>query len=299
MRGVVSTAPLAAPAAQESSVGLAQWSACLKLAFARRNECTQLVQREHLGPLRLLKPLYPEGDANCHAVIVHPPGGIVAGDELTTEVRVDSAAHGVVTTPGAQKWYRSASTGARACTTLTLDAASSLEWLPQESIIFNGANAQQDLTIRLTSESKLFAWEMVCFGRSAREERFEQGRFRQTIAIERDGAPLWQEHTRLEGGDALLHSPIGWGGHTVTATAWIARNAASGGSNDEGLLTAIREAIATASLAAASNPAPGFFVVKAIGDDAESVRELLISIWSRIRFEVFGLLPHRPRIWST
>jgi urease accessory protein len=299
MSGVVSTATLTAPAAQESSVALTAWSARLKLAFARRDGRTELVQREHLGPLRLLKPLYPEGDANCHAVIVHPPGGMVAGDELTTEVRVDGEAHGLVTTPGAQKWYRSANKGARARTTLTLDAASALEWLPQESIVFDGTVARQDLTIRLTSESKLFAWEMVCFGRSAREERFRQGCFRQTIAIERDGAPLWQEHTRLDGGDALLHSPIGWGGHTVTATAWFARSAATARSNDEGLLAAIRETISTESLAAASNPAPGFFVVKAMGDDAESVRELLISVWSRIRFDVFGLPPQRPRIWST
>jgi urease accessory protein len=283
----------------------ALWPASLTLRFAKVGDATQLVERSHVGPLRLLKPLFPEGDANCHAVIVHPPGGIVAGDELKIALHVGSHAHGLATTPGAQKWYRSASAntnaraGASACTTLTLEACAMLEWMPQESIVFDGAIAQQDLTIRLTSESKLFAWEIVCFGRSAREERFTRGRFRQKIAVERDGAPLWQEHTLLKGGDPLLVSPMGWGGHTVTATAWIARNQNADAASDESLLAKIRKAMDDAPLAAASNPAPGFFVIKAIGDEAESVRELLISIWSRIRFDVFGLQPQRPRIWST
>jgi urease accessory protein len=276
------------------------WRAAIDLRFARVNDRTQLVERSHSGPLRLLKPLYPEGDANCHAVIVHPPGGIVAGDELATHVAVESGAHGVVTTPGAQKWYRSASSGARAATALGVADDATLEWLPQESIVFNGAIARQDLTIRLHARSRLFAWEIVCFGRATRRERFEKGRFRQRIVIERNGAALWQEHTALEGDHALFNSPIGFGGHTVTATAWIAIGSDHVDEpRDQKFTEAARGALETYELAGASNPAPGFFVVKALGSDAESVRELLIRVWSRIRFEAFGVHAERPRIWST
>jgi urease accessory protein len=277
-----------------------RWRAELHLRFARTNERTQLVERRHSGPLRLLKPLYPEGDANCHAVIVHPPGGIVAGDELLIAAHVEPNSHGVVTTPGAQKWYRSSAEGARSTTTLTIDNEATLEWLPQESMVFDGARAQQDLNIRLHARSRLFAWEIVCFGRTMRGEKFTRGQFRQRIAIVRDSVLLWQERTVIVGGDALLDSPIGFGGHTVSATAWIATGCDHvNEARDQAITDAIRAELSAHTLAAASNPAPGFFVVKTLGDDAESVRELLIRVWSQIRFEASGLRAHRPRIWST
>jgi urease accessory protein len=277
------------------------WRAELNLRFEKVGSATRLTERSHHGPLRLLKPLYPEGDQNCHAVIVHPPGGIVAGDSLTTSVTVDEGACAVATTPGAQKWYRSTALGASAKTTLRIKEGAALEWMPQEAIIFDGAVAQQDLHIHLADSSKLFAWEMLCLGRSARNERFLNGRFSQQIRVFRNNALLWQEQTRLSGGDPLLNSPLGWGGNSVSATAWIAagHDDPAHMSSDSQLLAAIQEGLADSTHAAASNVAPGFFLLKVAGEDAESVRELLIGAWSRIRFNVFGLAPQRPRIWST
>jgi urease accessory protein len=284
----------------DETLDASAWRAELTLRFARVGARTMLVERSHVGPLRLLKPLYPEGDANCHAVIVHPPGGIVAGDELAIAVHVEANAHGVIVTPGAQKWYRSAARGARSTTTIAIENDATLEWLPQESMVFDGAMAQQNLTIRLAPLSRLFAWEIVCLGRATRCEQFTSGRFRQRIEIERDSVPLWQEHTRIDGGDALLASPIGWGGHSVMATAWIACGVPDDDSqSDASMLDLIRAALALHANAGASNPAQGFFVVKAIGNDTESVRDLLIDVWSRIRFKAFGLHAQRPRIWNT
>jgi urease accessory protein len=278
-----------------------RWRAELNLRFEKAGEATRITERSHHGPLRLLKPLFPEGDQNCHAVIVHPPGGIVGGDSLTTTLIVDEGAHAVATTPGAQKWYRSTAVGASATTTLRLHNNAALEWIPQEAIVFDGAIAQQDLHIHLADSSKLFAWEMLCLGRSARNERFLNGRFSQQIRIFRNDGLLWQERTRLSGDDLLLTSPLGWGGNSVSATAWIATGQDDHAqmSADTEMLASIREALADSAHAAASNVAPGFFLVKVAGEDAESVRELLIGVWSRIRFDVFGLEPQRPRIWST
>ncbi len=278
-----------------------RWHAALALRFEATQGATRITERAHSGPLRLLKPLYPEGDSNCHAVIVHPPGGIVAGDALVANVRVASAAHAVVTTPGAQKWYRSTSSGASADTRLWVESDAALEWLPQEAIVFDGAVATQNIVIDLGAKAKFFGWEMVCFGRRARDERFRQGSFAQDIRVIRDDALLWQETARWIGADPLFDSALGWGGQTVSATAWLAagHSDAARGASDQALLSAIREALGAEIRSGASNPAPGFFVVKAIGADAESVRELLICVWSRIRLDVFGLEPQRPRIWST
>jgi len=131
---------LAEPVAQS-------WKARLRLGFERRDGRTVLAAREHDGPLVVQKALYPEGDAVCHAIVVHPPAGIAGGDELELNARSTEGAHALLTTPGAGKWYRSA--GPWASQTLRFEVAGALEWLPQESIVFDGALAQLETEVRL------------------------------------------------------------------------------------------------------------------------------------------------------
>src|SRR3989344_500526 len=116
---------LAEPVAQS-------WKARLALGFESRDGRTVLAERRHDGPLVVQKALYPEGDAVCHAIVVHPPAGIAGGDELELKVRSARGAHALLTTPGAGKWYRSA--GPRAEQKLRFDVSGALEWLPQETI---------------------------------------------------------------------------------------------------------------------------------------------------------------------
>lgn len=278
----------------------AGWSARLNLRFEPRDvggtTRTVMAERDHFGPLRILKPLYPEGDSVCHAVIVHPPGGIVAGDSLVVDVQVDGGAHALATTPGAQKWYRSTGTTASAITRLRVADDASLEWMPQETMVFDGARAQQTLEIALAPRACFFGWEMLCLGRTARGERYTMGEFRQRIRLVRSasGAPLWRESMCLLGDDPLMKSPLGFRDLPVVATAWIAQPE---GAPD--VLAAVRAIIGDAPLAAASSPEPGLVMVKAMGDAPEPVRNLLISVWKSIRLQVFSRPPILPRIWST
>ena len=82
------------------------WHARLSLGFANDRGTTRLIERSHVGPLRVQKPLYPEQPSVCHAIVVHPPGGVVGGDQLAIRCAVGDSAHALVTTPGAAKWYR-------------------------------------------------------------------------------------------------------------------------------------------------------------------------------------------------
>lgn len=281
------------------------WPAQLNLRFEPRevngSQRTVMTERKHFGPLRILKPLYPEGDAICHAVIVHPPGGIVAGDSLAVDLRVDGGAHALATTPGAQKWYRSTGAEASAVMRLHVTDDAKLEWMPQETMVFNGARAAQTLEISLAPNARFFGWEMLCLGRTTRGERFATGEFRQRIRLVRagSGAPLWRESIHLLGDDPLMNSPLGFRGLPVTATTWIALPDDESGEATTDVLASVRAALGDAPLAAASSPESGLVVIKAMGDAPEAVRNLLINVWKKIRLQVFAREAIVPRIWST
>lgn len=281
----------------------AGWSARLNLGFERRDSDavarTVMAERSHFGPLRMLKPLYPEGEDICHGVIVHPPGGIVAGDSLSVDVQVSSGAKALITTPGAQKWYRSAGKLASAMTRLSVAEDAALEWLPQETMVFDGARARQTLEVSLAVNARFFGWEMLCLGRTTRGERFNVGQFRQRIELVRSetNAPLWRESMMLNGDDALLASPLGMRGYPVLGTAWMIYPPSA--HDSAALLDDVREALGEQALAAASLPEAGLIVVKLLGDAPETVRNLLIAVWRKMRLQIIGRTAVVPRIWST
>ena len=145
------------------------WHAALALrvsANAGRSVCTH----RHHGPLRLLKPLYPEGPTICHAVLIHPPGGMAGGDALEVAVDVEPGAHALVTTPGAAKWYKA--NGRRASQQIRLAVHGMLEWLPQEAIVFDAADVRSAIDIELGPDAAMIGWDIVALGRHAAGERF-------------------------------------------------------------------------------------------------------------------------------
>src|ERR1043165_8005430 len=141
----------ASPASSPTTAAPAQrrWLARLGADYRlERGRC--VVSHEHDGPLRLLKSLYPEGDAICHSVLVHPPSGLVGGDTLDIAVTVGEGAHALVTTPGATRFYRSPD-GAPATQRVraTLGEGARLEWLPLEAIAYPGCEAVNEARFTL------------------------------------------------------------------------------------------------------------------------------------------------------
>src|SRR5438105_4611120 len=176
---------MAASAHAAADAASARWHARLALAFAHERGRTVLASRAHAGPLRVQKPFYPEGDAVCQVVVVHPPGGIAGGDDLALTLDLAPRAHAQITLPAATKWYRSAGDTAVQRIEATLAPDSVLEWLPQGAIVFDGARADSTLRFTLTSGARVIAWELVCLGRHAARERFATGRWRQRFEIVR------------------------------------------------------------------------------------------------------------------
>jgi urease accessory protein len=247
----------------------ASWRAQLGLVFEKNGARTVLAKRVSDGPLVVQKPLYPDGPELCHAIVVHPPGGIAGGDELAVRVRAESGARALLTTPGAGKWYRSA--GAWARQTLSFEVEVSLEWLPRETIVFDGALADLQSRIDLKKGARYIGWEVVCLG------RFTRGRMRIETRVTQGGGMLFVEKGEIEGGGRLMRSPAGLGGRTVFGTF---------------LATHSGERILAEDLAVTQ--LPGLLVARYLGDSGEEALHAFTRLWKQLRPSAV-----EPRIWST
>ncbi|OYX31228.1 MAG: hypothetical protein B7Z03_04500 [Hydrogenophilales bacterium 32-62-9] len=174
------------------------WQARLALDFQRRDAATILARREHFGPLRVQKALYPEGEGVCHVIVLHPPSGIAGGDDLHIGVKVDAGAHALLTTPGAGKWYRSAGPWAKQRLDFAVGADATLEWLPQENIVFDAARADMQSRIELDAAARFIGMDVLCLGRRASGETFAHGALQLDTRVQRGGQPIWLERGRLD-----------------------------------------------------------------------------------------------------
>lgn len=271
------------------------WQARLELDFERREEATRLVRRTHHGPLRVQKPLYPEGAGTCHAIVLHPPAGIAGGDRLELDIVLGPGAHALLTTPGAGKWYRSAGPFAEQRVTLRVGAGATAEWLPQEAIVFDGAEASMATSVELAAGARYLGAETLCFGRRASGERFARGNLWLASEIRLDGRPLWRERGHIEGGSPLLDSPIGMAGFSLCSTVL-----AAGVDLPPDALAACRAVpLAERGAQAGVSAMPQLFVGRYLGHSAEAARDWFVMLWQHLRPIIAGRGAAVPRIWNT
>ncbi|MBM4261544.1 MAG: urease accessory protein [Deltaproteobacteria bacterium] len=269
------------------------WQAQLALEFAKRGRRTVLARRAHDGPLVVQKPLYPEGDAVCHTIIVHPPGGIAGGDRLDLGATVQPGSSVLLTTPGATKWYRSAGPTATQNIQFTLGPDTTLEWLPQETIVFDAALAEQKTEVRLGAESCYIGWEILCLGRSGAGERFTNGKWLARTLIDRGGKPLLLERACLEGGGAGLRSPALLADQPVVGTLIAAAPQLS-----VALLGLCRQAAPVGGDGAVTL-LPGVLVARYLGDSSEAAKKYFFELWRILRPALLRREGIEPRIWRT
>lgn len=293
--GLAQTAVLTEQSAQSES-----WQAVLKLGFCHEHGRTVLRDRSHFGPLRIQKPLYPEGDGCCHVLIVHPPGGIAGGDQLSMTVRLDNHTHAFVTTPGATKWYGGKPQQSAQSTHITLQPGARLEWLPQENIVFNQALAHSQTRIDVTEDTQLIAWDVTVLGRKAMQETFAQGCFQASFELLKDGQLLWADYGKINGNDALLFSPLGLAGRHVFGTLCAYGLAHLAITERDALLERLREVVLTEGDTAGISYLPqGVLLVRVISHQPEIARHYLSALWQILRPIMMKAAPVMPRIWAT
>lgn len=264
------------------------WRASLRLTLRASHGRTVLAERAHEGPLVVQRPFYPEGPV-CHLYLVHPPGGVAGGDHLSLQLVAQSGAQGVVTTPAATKIYRSFG-GRIARMEQHLEATdSTLEWLPQETIVFRGARARLSTQVSLSGRARFIGWEILCLGRPASGERFDAGELHQDFGISVDGRPLWLDRLRLRGNEATMSEPWGLGGEPVLGTLLACPATPA----------LLQSARATCAEHTACSLVDGVLLVRLRGSSGEAVRQEFERIWRALRPAFTGLAAHAPRIWAT
>ena len=269
------------------------WRAELSLRYERRGERTVLAGRRHAGPMLVQKALYPEGGQVCHGIVLHPPGGIVGGDELALDVAVGPRAHALLTTPGATKWYRSAGDEARQRLRFDVAQGACLEWLPQPTIAFDRVLGTSSCEIALAADACYVGWEILCLGRIASGERLRAGRMATAMRITRGGVPLFVERAAIEGGSRLLDSPLGLDGQPVSGTL-----VAFAGRIDPGLLAACRS-IEPESGRCGVTRLPGLIVARYLGARMETAFAYFVRLREVLRPRLLDREAVSPRIWRT
>ena len=267
------------------------WIAELELRFSKSKSKTFLSTRKHIGPLTIQRPFYPEGDL-CHLYLLHPPGGIVGGDQLSIEVNTDSNSSALLTTPGATKVYRTSDHKHSTINQNFIVAEdSSFEWLPMETIVFPGANSQFSSKLLLSGNARIAAWEVYCLGRPAINESFDFGSLNFSLELWRDGMPILLDKLMID--KTELESVVGLRGFPVFGTFIISKT------NKKVLETVRTMMIETDSCVTGVTQIEDIIIVRSLAKKTYLMQDLFKKIWQTVRPLVFEREASIPRIWAT
>lgn len=267
------------------------WQAQLDLEFTKRDRRTVISHCLHKGPLTIQRPFYPEDDV-CHTYLLHPPGGVVGGDQLTLNVNVKSHAHALITTPAATKFYRSNGDVAWQRQVMHVAGSAILEWLPQETIVFNAAKLNILTQVNLDEGARFAGWEILCLGRPASGETFERGECRQRLEIFREGDPVVMERTNLVGGSEIQKAKWGLADFPVTATMLVT-------DIDKEVLDKVREISTDERIRFSATLIKDILVCRYLGYQGIEARECFTAVWEVLRKIWIDKSPCQPRIWHT
>src|SRR5690554_1238201 len=282
-----------------------RWAASLSLGFEVREgmkgsvgskAVTRLAHRKHHGPLRVQRPFYPEGrNGCCHVYLLHPPGGLVSGDELRIDASVGKGAHVLLTTPAAAKLYKADSHGVAWGQHTRLQVANNgiLEYLPQETLAFDGSKGEQTTTIELETGAKCIGWEILALGRPASNLPFVSGYLEQCFRLLMNGRPLWLERQLMDPAHPRFKGHWGQGGATVQATLWVV-----GLEDEAAALEELRE-ILPANHRWAVTRRRGVVLLRYLGQERNEAWALCQQAWELLRPRLTGQQAMVPRIWLT
>jgi urease accessory protein len=273
------------------------WHAQLKLHYQRQGART-VARHEHSGPLRILQSLYPEGDGICHNVLVHPPSGLVGGDVLDIDVHVDAGTHGLITTPGATRFYRSEGEAAVQQTRLAVAEGARLEWLPMEALCYSGCRAENRLHLDLAPGAEVMGWDVTALGLPHAGQPFVAGSLLQQLEVEGG----WLERGRVAAADhRLMDGPLGLAGQRCLGTLFFACGSELTRARREQALAVAQDAIEGHELrafAGVTAPDARVIALRVLAPVVEPAMALLKAVRNAWRPLLWELAANPPRTWA-
>jgi urease accessory protein len=284
------------------------WLAHLYLQFSDTSVGTQLTRTQRKGPLSVQKAFYPEGRDCAHIYLLHPPAGIVSGDELRISVDIQKDAHLLFTTPGAGRFYRARTnleigdTKQAQITVFQLEANAKCENFPQETIVYEGADGFNTVDIRLTHTSVYLGWDITCLGLPDSDEPFVKGKYCQLNRLFCDDKLIYHDRIALSPANNLLTHPAGLASNSVFATflAYAPQRLSEPAQRAE-LLGVLRDNIIQndAQNQISVTEIKGLIVIRYLGVHAQQCKQLFISLWEILRPLLVDKEAIQPRIWHT
>lgn len=286
------------------------WLANYQAELVHLDDKTRLGKTSHFGPLRVQRPFYPEGNQCAHLYLLHPPGGLVAGDYLTISLYLKPSAQALMTTPSAGKIYNNITDRKQfQKVSLIVENDAVLEWMPQETLVFDGAEGELITEVELSDDAQFMGWDIVCLGRPSSEDWFERGSVRQVLSIQRNGQPLFIERNSIRADDSIMRDKAGLAQQAVCGSFIF--------TNEDEQIPELneeqREALETLAASTAITEAdkgwgkglvsvthkPGLVIVRYLGPCADNAKKVFIKYWQWMRPFVNGREACAPRIWNT
>lgn len=233
-----------------------------------------------------LRVLFPRGSGpSMQAVLLNTGGGITGGDTFSLDATVRTGARLRLTTQAAERAYAAqpGETG-RVTTRLHVADGAQLDWLPQETILFEGCDLNRSLTVDLSGSARLLLVEPVVFGRAAMGETLRNATFADRIELRRGGDILFRDAMRFQG-DITAHlarAHVADGAGALATVVYVAPDAAT-------RLPQVR-AVLPAS-AGASVIGDDLLVARLLAPDSFDLRRALIPVLT-----LLGDMPV-PRCW--
>ena len=257
----------------------------IRARFAAHGARTRVAEVYESGGYRLRFPRVGEA---CEAVIVNTGGGVAGGDDVEIALDAGAGAHVVATTTAAEKIYRSDGATARVKVEIDVAAGATLDWLPQETILFDGASLVRRLDVSLAADARVTLLESVVFGRLAMGERCGGGLFHDRWRVRRDGRLVFAEEMRFDGRiDSLLDRlALGGGARAAATLVHIAPDA-------EARLSAFRDTLPDGACEAAASAWDGLLVARFVSPSPEALRAAIVSSVAALRGAEL------PRLWRS
>ena len=211
-----------------SDAGLERAFGEARIALSRRGGRIAIDDLYQKSPARILIPRI-DGRTGAEIVFINTSGGVAGGDVMRYAVSASGGARLRATTQAAEKIYRALDRQAVLENRVRASGGASLEWLPQSSIIFDGARFARQTEIDVDGGSTILAFDSIVLGRGAHGETVREGLVRDDWRVRRDGRLVWADAFRLQGDIAAQTSAAALlaGRRAIGTFLYIAGDAAS------------------------------------------------------------------------